>query len=49
VLFFVGLQQYLQSISVVIWIPLLSMYELIVIAIILLYIVNYDDCKNKNL
>lgn len=49
VLFFVGLQQYLQSISVVIWILLLSMYELIVIAIILLYIVNYEDCKNKNL
>jgi NADH:ubiquinone oxidoreductase subunit K len=48
VLFFVGLHQYLQSISVVIWIPLLSMYELIVLAIILLYIVNYEDCKNKD-
>jgi hypothetical protein len=48
VLFFVGLHQYLQSISVVIWIPLLFMYELIVLAIILLYIVNYEDCKNKD-
>lgn len=48
VLFFVGLQQYLQSISVVIWIPLLSMYEFIVIAIILMYIVNYEVCKNKD-